>query len=376
MALTLHEVHSKRSLKKFITYPLKLYKNNPFFVPNLVTDDMNTMHWGRNPAFDHCEARYWIAYRDGRIVGRIAGIINHRHIEKWKEPYIRFNWLDFIDDDSVSSLLLGTVENWAREEGLTAVHGPLGFTDMDREGMLVEGFNEIATMATHYNYPYYPEHLDRLGYVKDIDWIEYQLTVPEQLDERIERAARIVLKRNNLHMLQVHHKRELLVYAHQLFHLLNQEYSHLYGATPISEREIDRYVRAYFGFVHPDFVPVILNEKDQMVAFGITIPSLSRALQKSRGRLFPLGWLHLLRALRNNSVADLYLIAVSKKFQGLGVNMVLMDHICHVFNRRGITKVETNPELETNINVQSQWKTIEKRQHKRRRCFIKKLPAK
>ncbi len=373
MSLIIKEVKSNRDLRRFINYPVKLYHNNPYYVPAMVTDELNTLHWDKNPAFEHCEVRYWLAYRNKSIVGRVAGIINHKHIEKWKEPYLRFSWLDFIDDKQVSAALLSVIEDWARERNMTAIHGPLGFTDLDREGMLVDGFEEVATLATSYNYPYYPEHMAELGFLKDVDWVEYELTVPRQIDERISHAAAIVLKRNNLHMLRAHRKAELLNYAHQLFELINQEYSHLYGSTPLSEREIEHYVKAYFSFVHPDFIPIILDENNQMVAFGVVIPSLSKALQKNRGRMFPFGWLYILKALRKNSLADLYLIAVKRQYQGLGVNMVLMDHVCKVLNDRKIQKVETNPELETNTNVQSQWKYLDKRQHKRRRCFIKHL---
>lgn len=373
MTLTLYEVHGSQDLRKFIRFPLSLYQNHPYYVPSLYPDEVNTLHPEKNPAFEYCEARYWLAYDGRRAVGRVAAIINHKHSEKWDQPYIRFGWLDFVDDPRVSELLLGAVESWAKGRGLKAAHGPLGFTDLDREGMLIEGFDELATLATLYNYPYYQEHLARLGYVKDTDWVEFELTVPEAMDPRIPRAAEIVLKRNNLHLLDARHKRDLLRYAPQLFRMINAEYSHLYGSVPLSEREIEHYTKTYFSFVHPDFVPMVLNGQDQMVAFGVTIPSLSKALQKGRGALFPLGWWHLLRALRVNDRADLYLIAVAKPYQGLGVNMVLMNHVYQALTSRGIRKAETNPELEDNLDVQSQWKLFETRRHKRRRCFIKHL---
>ena len=373
MAPILKEVRTKHELMQFIHFPLQLYKNNPYFVPSMQADEINTLDRTKNPAFEYCEARYWLAYEHDRIVGRVAAIINPKHIKKWEQPYMRFGWLDFIDDQAVSELLMNAVAAWAREKGLTAIHGPLGFTDLDREGLLIEGFDEVATLATLYNYPYYQDHLDRLGFKKDTDWIEFELSLPEKLDERIARAAQIVLKRNNLHLLEAKTKRDLLPYADQLFGLITAEYSHLYGSTPLSENEVKHYTDAYFGFAHPDFIPVVLDENDRMVAFGVTFPSLSKALQKSKGKLFPLGWWRLLRALRKNDRADLYLIAVSKPYQGLGVNMVLINTVYQVFKRRGISKIETNPELEDNINVQSQWKTIEKRQHKRRRCYIKSL---
>jgi len=373
MSVIIQEVNNSWGLRKFIRFPLHLYKNNPYYVPSLYIDEMNTLHWDKNPAFEYCRARYWLAIEGKNVLGRVAAIINQKFIEKWQQPYLRFGWLDFVDDPSVSTALIKAVEDWARENQLNAVHGPLGFTDLDREGLLIDGFDEVATMATLYNYPYYAKHLERLGYQKDIDWVEYELTVPEQLNPQIVKATDIVLERNRLHMLDIKNKRDMLAYAPQLFNLINQEYRHLYGSTPLSEQEIKHYTKAYFDFVHPDFVPFVLDEDDQMVAFGVVIPSLSKALQKSQGRLFPLGWAYLLWALKKNNRADLYLIAVMKKYQGLGVNMVLINQIYQVFIERGIEKVETNPELENNLDVQSQWKFIEKRQHKRRRCFIKHL---
>jgi GNAT superfamily N-acetyltransferase len=373
MALRLKEVETKRELNQFITYPLKLYKNNPYYVPAMVSDEINTLSKDKNPAFAYCEARYWLAYQDGKIVGRIAGIINPKHNQKWNDSHIRFGWLDFEDDPAISAALLGAVEDWGRQKGLKAIHGPLGFTDLDREALLIEGFDEVATLATLYNYPYYPDHLDQLGYEKDTDWVEYELTMPEKLDERIARAAQIVLKRHNLHLLEAKTKRDLLPYTTKLFEMINSEYSHLYGSTPLSPEEIQHYTDAYFGFAHPDFVPMILNEQNELVAFGVTFPSLSKALQKSGGKLFPFGWARILHALAHNDRADLYLVAVRKEYQGMGVNMVLMNQVWEAFLRRGIKKVETNPELEDNLNVQSQWKVIEKRQHKRRRCYIKPL---
>ncbi len=373
MTIILKEVTTRRELNLFIEFPVRLYRDNPYYVPALKMDEMTTLSRKKNPSFAHCEAHYWLAYRDGEIVGRVAGILNRKHKEKWDESYLRFGWLDFVDDIAVSQALLGAVEDWARELDLEAVHGPLGFTDLDPEGMLIEGFDELGTLATLYNHPYYPEHLTRLGYEKDIDWVEYELEVDTQPNPKIARAAEIVLKRNNLTLLEAKNKRQLLPYAPQLFELINEEYSHLYGTVPLSEAEIQHYVDVYFGFVHPDFVPVVLDDNGKMVAFGVTIPSLSKALQKCRGRLFPFGWWHLLRALRKNDRGDLYLVAVKKAYQGLGLTLVLMDQVYRAFIRRGIRKAESNPELETNTDMQSQWKLMEKRQHKRRRCFIKYL---
>jgi GNAT superfamily N-acetyltransferase len=380
--LSIKEVTNLHELRTFVRVPNKLYRNNPYWVPALFMDDYQTFRSDKNPAFDYCEARYWLAYRGREIVGRIAAIYNREHIEKWQQPYLRFGWPDFVDDPEVSSALFEKVESWAREKGLTAVHGPLGFTDIDREGMLVEGFEELGTLATFYNYPYYPIHLERLGYVKDVDWMEYEITVQPEPDATIARIADLAKRRYKLNLLKVKSKKELLrprdekglpSYARELFDVLNDEYAHLYGVVPLTERQIEYYIKLYFGLISPEFVPIVVDENDRLVAFGITMPSLSRALQKSGGRLFPFGFIHLLRALRKGDRADLYLVAVRSEYQGKGVNAILMDSINHVFMQRGIVKVESNPELETNQNVQGQWKYYETRQHKRRRCFVKHL---
>jgi GNAT superfamily N-acetyltransferase len=373
MEIQVREVATLKELKAFIRFPFELYRGNPNWVPTLMFDELNTLRRDKNPAFEYCEARYWLAWQDGRIVGRVAAILNHMHTEKWGQRYMRFGWIDFIDDPRVPAALLGTVEVWAKEAGMEAVHGPLGFTDMDREGMLVEGYDELATMVTLYNHPYYPQHLEKLGYVKDTDWVEYELIVPNEPNENIARIADIALRRNKLHLLDLKKKKELLPYAKELFGLLNDEYKHLYGTVPLTGKQVDAYIEQYFGFITPEFVPVVMDENNRMVAFGIVMPSLSKALQKANGSLFPFGFIHILQALKKNDRADLYLVAVRSEYQGKGVNAILMNKMQGVFNNLGIAKVESNPELETNANVQGQWKYYEKRQHKRRRVFIKKI---
>ena len=373
MDLKIKDVTNQKELRSFIQFPFELYRGNPCWVPTLFFDELNTLDWKKNPAFDHCQARYWLAWQEGHIVGRVAAILNHRHVDKWGQRYLRFGWIDFIDDPQVSSALMGAVESWARETGMTAVHGPLGFTDLDREGMLVHGFDELATLATIYNHPYYPEHMEKLGYLKDTDWMEYEISVSTQPDESIARIADISLRRNKLKVLELTNKKQLLLYARELFQLLDDEYKHLYGTVPLTEKQVDAYIKQYFGFVTPDFVPMVLDQSGRMVAFGIVMPSLSRALQKSGGSLFPFGFVHLLRALKKNDRADLYLVAVRSEYQGKGVNAILMDRMHKVFLKLGIRKVESNPELETNQNVQGQWKYYEKRQHKRRRVYIKHM---
>lgn len=367
------EVTTKKGINSFIQFPFTIYQGNPYWVPSLRFDELNTLRQDKNPAFEFCEARYWLAYQDGRIVGRVAAILNLRHIEKWGQRYMRFGWLDFIDDLEVSEALLKTVEAWASEAGMEAVHGPLGFTDLDREGMLVDGFEELGTLATYYNHPYYPGHLEKLGYTKDIDWMEYEISVPPEPNETIARIADLAARRYHLSLLKLRNKKEMLPYTKELFQLLQDEYQHLYGFIPMTERQVNAYIDQYFGFVNPDFVPMVMDKDNRMVAFGIVMPSLSLALQKSRGNLFPFGFIHLFRALKKNDRADLLLVAVRSEYQGKGVNAIIMNQMHKVFNKLGITKVESNPELETNQNVQGQWKYYDKRQHKRRRVFIKHI---
>lgn len=375
MTVSIKEVKTRRDLRLFIHFPFRLYRGDPYWVPGLVADEWNTLDAKKNAAFEYSQARYWLAYKDGKLVGRIAAILSEGHRSHWNQAYMRFGWIEFIDDAEVSAALLGAVEAWAKEVGCTAVHGPMGFSDMDHAGMLVEGFTKLPTMINIYNYAYFPQHLERLGYAKDTDWVEYELTVPQTLDPRITKLSEIILKRNGLHMLNARSKKDLLPYAHRIFNLLNEAYSKLYGFVPLNEKQIEDYTKQYFGFIKPEFVPVVLNDQDEVVAFGITMPSLTRALQKARGYLFPLGFIHVLHALNHNNRGDLYLVAVKPELQGLGLNALLINQVFEAFRKAGIIKVESNPELEYNTQVQAQWKHFEHRQHKRRRVYIKHLTA-
>jgi len=373
MSVEIREVVSKRDLKKFIRFPYALYKNHPCWVPPLRFDEMNTLHKDKNPAFEVCDARYWLAYKDGKIAGRVAAIHNKPYVEKWNKSYLRFGWIDFIDDEEVSRALIDAVEGWARELGMAAVHGPLGFTDLDNEGMLVEGFDELGTLATIYNYPYYPEHLEKLGYKKDADWLEFQATVPDEIPDKIERLAQQIMKKANLRLLKVKKRKELLAYTDQMFDVLDNAYSVLYGVVPLTRKQVEYYVKQYFGFVRPEYISMILNGEDRVVGFGVSMPSLSRALQRNRGRLFPFGFISMLQALKSDELIDLYLIGVEPEWQGKGVNVLVIYDILKSFVENKVHLVESNPELEENYKVQRQWKYFDLRQHKRRRCFIKEL---
>lgn len=373
IVIELKEVKTYRDLKKFIDFPYKLYAGNKYWVPPLRIDEINTLRWDKNPAFEYCEAKYWIALEDEKVVGRIAGIINNRYIEKWDYKNARFGWIDFIDDERVSRALLETVEAWAREKGMSGVHGPLGFCDMDKEGMLIDGFDEIGTLTTIYNYSYYPVHIEKWGYIKDADWVEYELDVPKQIPSVIEKAAQNALKRFKLKVLDTKKAKDLLPYAKGIFDLLNEAYKDLYGVVALTDEQIQLYTKQYFSFINPDYVKVVLDRNDKVVAFGIALPSLTLALQKTRGRLFPFGFIYILNALKRNNTIDLCLVAVKPELQGKGVNAILMSEINKKCIENGIVKAQCNPQLEYNIKVRAQWKYYNTKQHKKRRCYIKYL---
>lgn len=373
MSIQIKEVVTKQDLKQFIKFPFNLYSKNKYWIPPLIGEEQKNFSKEKNPAFEFCESCLWIAQSDHKVVGRIAGIINKRYNEKVGKNVARFGYVDFIDNEEVSSKLFSTAESWARAKGCTSIHGPLGFTDMDPEGMLVEGFEEYGTIATIYNFPYYPMHAEKHGYQKDIDWIEYELLTPKSIPDKVEKLAQAVAERYNLKVLEVKNQKQLLPYAHEIFHVLNSAYENIYGFVQLTEKQIDLYVKQYFGFIKPGFVPVILNNKNEVVGFGITMPSLSLAFQKAKGRLFPFGFIHLLRAVKKNDRADLYLTGVRPDYQDKGVNAMLMYEVTKVFINQKIIWVESNPELETNMKVRAQWRFYEGRQHKRRRCYIKNL---
>jgi GNAT superfamily N-acetyltransferase len=373
MPIIIKEVTTPKELEYFIKFPYLLYKGNPYWVPPMLLDEKKVLNKEKNPAFGFCDVKLWLAYKEGKIAGRIAGIINRRYIEAWKNNYARFSYIDFIDDTDVSKALFDAAEKWAKENKMEKIHGPLGFTDFDPEGMLVEGFEELGTFGAIYNYPYYVKHIEKYGYKKDVDWIEFQVKPPEQILEKVDRIAAIVSKKYDLKILRVKKAKELLPYGKEIFHLINRAYKDLFGFVQLSDKQIELYIKEYFGFIRPDFVPVVLDNQNKIVAFGITMPSLSKALQKNRGRMFPFGFISMLKAMKSNNMADLYLVAVDPQMQDKGVNALLINEMNKIYIKNKITLVETNRELETNLKVQAQWKVMDARQHKRRRCYIKNL---
>jgi len=374
MAVEIRKVGTKSELKAFVTFPETIYADVPQWVPAPIFDDLNTLRRDKNPAFDFSEAEYWTAWKDGKMVGRIAGIINNRAVEKWGNKYARFGWIDFIEDFEVAKALLKTAEDWARSKGMIGIHGPLGFTDLDKEGLLIEGFQERATFATIYNFPYYVDFIERLGYAKDVDWIEFLVTTPESIPEKLLRVNELISKRSGVRIMEWKSKKDLIKkYADQIFDLIDSAYSGLYGTTSLSRRQVQNYIDQYLGFIDPRFTKILVDKDDKLAGFAITLPSLSEPLHKHRGRLFPLGWLSLLRALRHPTTVDMMLVAVRKEYVARGVVALLMTALNKSAIENGVKFAETNPELETNLAVQGMWKEFPKRQHKRRRVFLKLL---
>jgi hypothetical protein len=327
----------------------------------------------RNPAFEYCEARYWLAYKDGEIAGRIAGIINHRADDKWRVRLMRVGWVDFIDDIEVSGSLFATVENWARERGMEGVHGPLGFTDMDNEGLLIEGYDKLPTIANIYNYPYYMDHFERLGYSKAEDWIQYIFNASQPVPEKVQRINQLVLQKYNLKILKFESVREILPRAKEVLEVLNVAFAHLYGFVELTDREIDYYVKQYFSYIKPEFVCFVADAADKIIGFGISVPSLSKAMQKSRGRLFPFGFIHILKALRKNDTIDLYLNGVLPEWQNKGVHALYYTELNKAYIRNNIKIAISNQQLESNVNAIAAWKSYEKELYVRRRCYRKML---
>ncbi len=366
---------TKSNIRKYVKFGIDLYDGNPCYVPPLVMDEMATLSPDRNPAFDHCSAQMFMAYRDDRPAGRITAIINDLVNRKEGNKAMRFGFVDFIDDAEVVDALFAAAEDWGRKHGCTAMIGPMGFSDMDHEGMLIEGFDEMGTMATIYNYPYYPRHMERMGFVKDADWVEYRIKVPDGVPDKHRRIADIVSRKYGLRLATYSSRKELRTrYGQALFDLINEAYADLYGYSPLTRREIDYYIDIYLGILRLEDIAVVVDADDRLIAVGISMPSMSEALRKSRGRLFPMGWYHLLKALRGHvDVVDLLLVAVRPEYQSKGVNALLFTHLIPNFIAGGYKYAESNLELEGNENVQKQWEYFERRQHRRRRAWRREI---
>lgn len=359
-------------LKQFVHFGIDLYKGNEYYVPALVIDEIDTLNPAKNPAFDFCESRYFMAFRDGKPVGRIAAIINRQVNERSGKKNVRFGFVDFIDDDEVVDALFDAVKDWGRQKGLDTIVGPLGFTDMDNEGMLTDGFDQLGTMATIYNYPYYNTQMKRMGFEVDASWVEFKVMMPEGIPDKHQRICDIVRRKYGVRNVHFKSKKELVAkYGRALFELINKTYDQLYGYSPLTPKQIDHYIKMYVPIVRLENLSVIVDSDDRLVGLGLAMPSLSKALIKSRGRLFPTGWYHLLKALKaQNDIVDLLLVAVEPEYQSKGVNSLLFTDLIPSFIKQGYKCAETNPELETNQRVQSQWQYFDTTLHKRR-CSYK-----
>ena len=381
-AIEIRKVESRSDLRTFIEFHYDLYEGNEYDAPNLYTDEVNTLRKDKNAAFDFCEAEYFIAYKDGKVAGRVAAIINNRANEKWQRKAVRFGWIDFVNDIEVSKALFKAVEDYGRSMGMTEMIGPLGFTDMDPEGMLTAGFDQLGTQATIYNYPYYPEHMERLGgWEKDNDYVEYKLYVPDQIPEKYAKVAQMIQKRYNLHIKKL--KKDDIFgengYGQKIFEVINATFGHLYGYSTLSQRQIDQYVKMYLPMIDLSLVSLIedWNTPDhKLIGVGITLPSLTRALQKCRkGRLFPFGWIHILRALKRHktNIVDLLLVGILPEYRPKGANALLFYDLIPRYQKYGFEWGETHVEMETNEKVQGQWQYLERECHKRRRCYKKNI---
>ncbi|MCU0289099.1 MAG: N-acetyltransferase [Acidobacteria bacterium] len=375
MSIEIRAVETKKDLKKFVKVPFDFYKGNDCWVPPLIMDEMEIFNKKKNPAYETADSRLFIAYRDNKPVGRIAAILSYAANEKYNVKNLRFGWFDTIEDFEVARALFDKVEDWGRELGLETLTGPHGFTDLDPEGMLVEGFDQLATIAVYYNHPYYPQLLEKYGFEKEIDYVEYKAVPPyeEGIPPKLLRLGERIKERSGIHVLKFKNKRDVKKNAGAIFYLLDEAYEELYGAVPLTEKQIDYYVKKYIPFTDPKLLQLAVDENGEAVGFLVALPSLSRAFQKAKGRLFPFGWFHILRSFKNYEILDFYLAGIKKKYRGLGVDLLMVLEVVKAAMEKGVKFSESNPELEDNKKVQAQWKYFNPTLHKRRRIFKKKI---
>jgi hypothetical protein len=375
MSVEIKEVLDKKALKTFVKLPFPMYRKDPMWIPQLIRDDMEIFSREKNPAYENADARLFLAYKGGKPVGRVAAIHSRIANQKYGTKNLRFGWFDAPDDAEVAAALFQAVEDWARELGLETLTGPQGFCDLDPQGMLIEGFDQLPTIAGYYNYPYYRKLVEGLGFQKEIDYVEFRTQVPADMSafpEKLLRLAERIQERGGLRLLKFRNKKEILGRAQELFHLLDEAFEEIYGSVPLTERQVNYYVKKYFSFVDKDLIQAVVNDKDEMVGFMIAMPSLSRAFQKARGRLLPLGWWHILRALKRSDVLDFYLAGVRRAYRGMGVDLLMVVQVAHgAVGRFRFT--ESNQELENNTKIQAQWKYFNPVQHKRKRIYKKTL---
>ena len=370
--VTIKEAKTKKEMKKFILFPFKLYKNDKNWVPPLIFDEWNTFSPKKNPSFEFCEAAFFLAYKEGEVVGRVAAIINHKANETWNNKRTRFGWIAFIDDEEVSKALLDAAENWGKAHGMTdGIHGPLGFTDLDPEGMLVEGFQNEPAITSAYNYPYEPEHMEKHGFRKSVDWVQYAINASQPIPEKVGRINKLISEKYKVNTVIPQSKKEVMKYVPGFFKALNKSFTHLYGFTQLSEKQIKYYTDGYFGFVRPELLCFLTDQNDEVIGFGIIMPSLSKAFKKAKGRLFPFGLFHILSGLRKYDKVDLYFNGVVPEWQNKGIHSLYYVAMNEVCIRKGVKTAISTGQLETNINAVGIWDNYEKVPYFRTRCYIK-----
>ena len=366
-------VTNNKELKQFVTFPFKIYKDCKYWVPPLIKDELETLDRDKNPVFKNAEATYFLAKKGGEIVGRIAVIINHLEINEQGKKKVRFGWFDVVDDIEVTKALLDKAYEKGREHRLEYVEGPVGFSNMEKAGILTKGFDELNTMITWYHYPYYKEHFEKLGYTKQATWVEFRLSIPPTAFDRVKKFSKIIKKRYDLSVIRFKGKKEILPYVDEMFGLLNETYNTLQTFVPIQQYQIDYYKEKYFNFIHPEYITCIKDKDGKLIAFSIVMPSFSKALKKANGKIFPFGWYHILQAQKKAETAAFYLIGIDPEYQGKGVTAIIFEEMQDLFNQKGISIVETNPELEENTAVQVLWKDYSPVQHKERSTFKKAI---
>lgn len=371
--IRIEEVKDKKGFNQFLKFPYKLFKDDKMWVPSLIMDEKTTFNKKKNPALEFCDHKIFLAYRGEEVVGRIVGILNNKANEVWNQKRMRFGWFDYIDDIEVTEALLKAVETWSKEMGMDEVVGPMGFTDMDKEGMMVEGFDVNCPIACYYNPSYYPPLIEKLGYVKEVDWVQYEIPANQPVPEKISKINNLIKAKYNLKIVEGLSKKEIVnQYGKKIFHVVNKSFSGLFGYVPLNDRQIDFYIRQYFSFIEPRLVCFIVDDKDDVVAFGVSMPSLSNALRKSKGKLFPFGWYHLLKALKDYSYIDLYINGVDPDWQNKGVHSLYYVEMNKRYIELGAKMAIANPQLESNQASQI-WEKYENRLAIRRRAYIKQI---
>ena len=376
MSVSIKTVESKRELRQFVKFPLSLYKDCPYYVPNLYLDEMSTLDPEKNAMGKYSKSRKFLAYKDGKIAGRVIAIINEIANRDWNHKEVRFGWMDFIDDKEVSRALIDAVADFGRENGMDTLVGPLGFTDFDNEGCVVEGFDDISSLMLKYNYPYYAEHFENLGMSKVNDWLEYRIFVPEQIPEKVIRAAQLVSERYKLRIRKIS-KKEVRKenYGQRVFELVNKTYCELFDFTVLPPEVIDQYIDTFLGLLNLRYVTLVEDTDGKLIALAISMPSLAHAVQKGKGYLFPLGWWYLLKSMyiKHEDTLELMLIAVDPEYRNRGVHAMLFNELIPNLIEGGFKYGESNAEMESNTKVQNIWNNYEKEFKRRRRVYSKSI---